>query len=334
MSAEAGAPVRARSRIRRGPAGWSWRARSSPTTCGRPGSTCCSCCSASSRSARRTSPPTRSDPSARRRAAVPSIFLKPFLIGQDPIPPFVALVGFIVPVLGHRVRVRRDQRRALRGDAAAPRVPADLPRRRHQRQVRGRARGHRPDPRRRHGAGRRRHDHPARHRADAPRTSVRLARLARRSPSCTSGSGWRSRRSARWRSGGRRRRCSSRSGCGSWRRCSRRCSRRSRPGVLAPGAGRRDDGAGRRERADERHAVAVRAADALLGGDPGHPRPVGAHDELARCSQQQVDRAIPSALPLDQSLLLVWVQLVAIVALTVGSFALAYVLFMRQEVRA
>ena len=62
-------------------------------------------------------------------------------------------------------------------------------------------------------------------------------------------------------------------------------------------------------------------------------------DPLARTTSsvvlaQQVDRAIPSALSLDQSLLLVWIQVVAIVALTVGSFAVAYVLFMRQEVRA
>jgi ABC-2 type transport system permease protein len=49
---------------------------------------------------------------------------------------------------------------------------------------------------------------------------------------------------------------------------------------------------------------------------------------------QQVDRAIPSALALEQSLLLVWIQVVAIVALTVVSFGIAYVLFMRQEVRA
>jgi ABC-2 type transport system permease protein len=48
----------------------------------------------------------------------------------------------------------------------------------------------------------------------------------------------------------------------------------------------------------------------------------------------QVDRAVASTLPLDQSLLLVWVQVVGIVALTVLSFAVAYVLFMRQEVRA
>jgi ABC-2 type transport system permease protein len=49
---------------------------------------------------------------------------------------------------------------------------------------------------------------------------------------------------------------------------------------------------------------------------------------------QQVDRAVASTLPLTQSLLLVWIQVVAIVGLTVVSFAVAYVLFMRQEVRA
>lgn len=49
---------------------------------------------------------------------------------------------------------------------------------------------------------------------------------------------------------------------------------------------------------------------------------------------QQVDRAVRSTLSIDQSLLLVWPQVVALVALTVLSFAIAYVLFMRQEVRA
>ncbi len=49
---------------------------------------------------------------------------------------------------------------------------------------------------------------------------------------------------------------------------------------------------------------------------------------------QQVDRAIPSTLSLDQSLLLVWPQVVGLVGLTVVSFAIAYVLFMRQEIRA
>ncbi len=43
---------------------------------------------------------------------------------------------------------------------------------------------------------------------------------------------------------------------------------------------------------------------------------------------------IPSLLTLDQSILIVWPQIVALVALTVAMFALAYVLFLRQEVRA
>ncbi len=47
-------------------------------------------------------------------------------------------------------------------------------------------------------------------------------------------------------------------------------------------------------------------------------------------AQQQ----LPSLLSLDQSVLLVWPQVVALVALTVVTFALAYVLFLRQEVRA
>jgi ABC-2 type transport system permease protein len=45
-------------------------------------------------------------------------------------------------------------------------------------------------------------------------------------------------------------------------------------------------------------------------------------------------RRIPSLLSLDQSLLLVWPQMVGLVALTVICFAAAYILFMRQEVRA
>ncbi|MDP8905717.1 MAG: ABC transporter permease [Chloroflexota bacterium] len=48
----------------------------------------------------------------------------------------------------------------------------------------------------------------------------------------------------------------------------------------------------------------------------------------------QADRAVTSILGLDQSLLVVWPQVVALVGLTVVSFALAYISFMRQEVRA
>jgi ABC-2 type transport system permease protein len=45
-------------------------------------------------------------------------------------------------------------------------------------------------------------------------------------------------------------------------------------------------------------------------------------------------RAIPTALPFAQSVLLIWPQLVGLVAGMVICFALAYVAFMRQEVRA
>lgn len=48
----------------------------------------------------------------------------------------------------------------------------------------------------------------------------------------------------------------------------------------------------------------------------------------------QVDRAIVSELSLSQSLLLVWPQLVGLIAATVVIFAVAYIAFMRQEVRA
>lgn len=49
--------------------------------------------------------------------------------------------------------------------------------------------------------------------------------------------------------------------------------------------------------------------------------------------QQQLQQ-IPSLLTLDQSVLLVWPHIVALVAMTVVLFAVAYVQFMRQEVRA
>ncbi len=51
-------------------------------------------------------------------------------------------------------------------------------------------------------------------------------------------------------------------------------------------------------------------------------------------AQQSDNRAIPSILPIDQSLLLAWPQVVALVALTVVCFGLGYIAFMRQEVRA
>lgn len=49
---------------------------------------------------------------------------------------------------------------------------------------------------------------------------------------------------------------------------------------------------------------------------------------------EQVDRAIVSELNLTQSLGVVWPQMVVLLAMTAVLFALAYVFFMRQEVRA
>jgi ABC-2 type transport system permease protein len=48
----------------------------------------------------------------------------------------------------------------------------------------------------------------------------------------------------------------------------------------------------------------------------------------------QAQQQLGSLLSLDQSFIVVWPQVVALVALTVACFALAYVQFMRQEVRA
>lgn len=49
---------------------------------------------------------------------------------------------------------------------------------------------------------------------------------------------------------------------------------------------------------------------------------------------EQVDRAVLSPLTLAQSLLVVWPQLVVLVGMTAVAFGLAYVSFVRQEVRA
>jgi ABC-2 type transport system permease protein len=49
---------------------------------------------------------------------------------------------------------------------------------------------------------------------------------------------------------------------------------------------------------------------------------------------QQAAQQVPTLLSFDQSLLLVWPQVVVLVALTVVCFGAAYIAFMRQEVRA
>lgn len=48
----------------------------------------------------------------------------------------------------------------------------------------------------------------------------------------------------------------------------------------------------------------------------------------------QVDRALVTELSLTESVLVVWPYLVGLIAITVALFAVAYVVFMRQEVRA
>ena len=55
---------------------------------------------------------------------------------------------------------------------------------------------------------------------------------------------------------------------------------------------------------------------------------------LGPLTQQQVIGAIPSPLPLTQSLLLVWPQVTGLIAITVVCFALSYVSFMRREIRS
>ncbi len=55
---------------------------------------------------------------------------------------------------------------------------------------------------------------------------------------------------------------------------------------------------------------------------------------LGPLTMEQVQGAIPSPLPLGQSLLVVWRQLTGLIAATVVCFGLSYVSFMRKEVRS
>ncbi|HLR62348.1 MAG TPA: ABC transporter permease [Lentibacillus sp.] len=55
---------------------------------------------------------------------------------------------------------------------------------------------------------------------------------------------------------------------------------------------------------------------------------------LGPMTTRQTSGAIPSPLPLDQSLLLIWPQLTGLIAATLICFAIAYMLFMRQEIRS
>jgi len=55
---------------------------------------------------------------------------------------------------------------------------------------------------------------------------------------------------------------------------------------------------------------------------------------LGPLTMEQLNGAIPGALPLGQSLLLVWPQLTGLIALTLLCFILSYISFMRREIRS
>ncbi len=55
---------------------------------------------------------------------------------------------------------------------------------------------------------------------------------------------------------------------------------------------------------------------------------------LGPLTTEQVQGAVPGALPLSQSLLIVWPQLTGLIALTLLCFILSYILFMRREIRS
>lgn len=55
---------------------------------------------------------------------------------------------------------------------------------------------------------------------------------------------------------------------------------------------------------------------------------------LGPLTMEQMHGAIPSPLPLGQSLMLVWPQVTALIAGTIVFFAIAYTLFMRREIRS
>jgi len=55
---------------------------------------------------------------------------------------------------------------------------------------------------------------------------------------------------------------------------------------------------------------------------------------LGLITQEQLIGAIPGVLPFSQSLLLIWPHLVSLIALNMICFAISYIYFMRQEIRA
>lgn len=82
-------------------------------------------------------------------------------------------------------------------------------------------------------------------------------------------------------------------------------------------------------RAPERGARNVAQSGCCIGRRPRfHPAGSGV------ITIAQVDRAVLSNLTVTQSLLVIWPQIVALIAVSCVLFAVAFAMFMRQEVRA
>lgn len=54
---------------------------------------------------------------------------------------------------------------------------------------------------------------------------------------------------------------------------------------------------------------------------------------LGSLTTQQIQGAIPGPIPVGQSIMLVWPQLIGLIALTVLCFVLSYISFMKKEIR-
>lgn len=86
------------------------------------------------------------------------------------------------------------------------------------------------------------------------------------------------------------------------------------------------------------HAFVLRLLPTTLYSEASsvllNPSLTGTNTPATLGQLSQAQQQIPTLLSLDQSLLLVWPHVVALVALTVICFAIGYIQFMRQEVRA
>ncbi len=78
----------------------------------------------------------------------------------------------------------------------------------------------------------------------------------------------------------------------------------------------------------------MRIAPAQLFNDASTTLLMPSVRSLGPLTMEQVQGAIPSPLPLGQSVLIVWSQLTALIAATVTCFGLSYYSFMRREIRS